>query len=150
MQQQDPARHPLIVGKLPNCHLSRGLTSLLHTRTVPNDARLIALLLASKGIADADERVLHQLMDFAHREFATYGFHLDIPSERGSVWISGYTSEIVSDAALFAEHAGRSGRVDVADVELAVKTRSAWEFEEAAPKDVSRTLRCYRDNDLAN
>jgi len=36
--------------------------------SVPNTARLIALMLASQGIEDADERVLHQLMDFSHRE----------------------------------------------------------------------------------
>lgn len=36
--------------------------------TVPTTARLIALMLASQGVEDADERVLHQLMDFAHRK----------------------------------------------------------------------------------
>jgi transcription initiation factor TFIID subunit 9B len=29
---------------------------------------LLALILASKGIQDADERVIHQLLDFAYRE----------------------------------------------------------------------------------
>lgn len=36
---------------------------------VPRDGRLLALILASKGIQDADERVIHQLLDFAYRKF---------------------------------------------------------------------------------
>ncbi|KAJ9116407.1 hypothetical protein QFC22_004849 [Naganishia vaughanmartiniae] len=81
--------------------------------TVPNDAKLIALMLAARGIQDADERVLHQLLDFAHR----------------------YTSDILQDAQAYADHANRPGRVETEDVELAVQARSGWEFTEAAPKD---------------
>jgi hypothetical protein len=77
-------------------------------------------------------------MDFAHRAFR----HLhhttkNTPAECPVILLAGYTAEIVSDAAAFAEHAGRAGKLEVSDVELAVRTRSAWEFEEAAPKDVS-------------
>jgi hypothetical protein len=36
--------------------------------SVPRDGRLISLIAASKGVEDADERVIHQLLDFAHRE----------------------------------------------------------------------------------
>jgi hypothetical protein len=39
-----------------------------HVLIVPRDGRLIALILASKGVGDADDRVIHQLLDFAHRE----------------------------------------------------------------------------------
>lgn len=39
---------------------------------VPRDGRLLALILASKGIQDADDRVIHQLLDFAHRELFLY------------------------------------------------------------------------------
>jgi hypothetical protein len=39
------------------------------TRKVPRDGRLIALILASKGVGDADDRVIHQLLDFSHRTF---------------------------------------------------------------------------------
>lgn len=41
---------------------------VLELTTVPRDGRLLALILASKGIQDADERVIHQLLDFAYRE----------------------------------------------------------------------------------
>jgi hypothetical protein len=36
--------------------------------SVPRDGRLISLILASKGIEDADERVIHQLLDFSYRK----------------------------------------------------------------------------------
>ncbi|KAJ9124726.1 hypothetical protein QFC24_003094 [Naganishia onofrii] len=88
-------------------------TASSSTPTLPNDAKLIALMLAARGIQDADERVLHQLLDFAHR----------------------YTSDILQDAQSFADHANRPGRVETEDVELAVQARSGWEFTEAAPKD---------------
>ena len=35
--------------------------------TVPRDARLISLILASMGIEDAEPAVLVQLLEFAHR-----------------------------------------------------------------------------------
>jgi transcription initiation factor TFIID subunit 9B len=34
---------------------------------IPRDARLLSLILASKGIDDADDRVLQQLLDFSYR-----------------------------------------------------------------------------------
>lgn len=38
------------------------------TETLPRDARLIALLLASNpSVSDAQPGVLHQLLEFAHR-----------------------------------------------------------------------------------
>ncbi|KAJ9090741.1 hypothetical protein QFC20_007834 [Naganishia adeliensis] len=80
---------------------------------LPTDAKRIALMLAARGIQDADERVLHQLLDFAHR----------------------YTSDILEDAQSYADHANRPGRIETTDVELAVQARSGWEFTEAAPKD---------------
>jgi hypothetical protein len=39
-------------------------------KLVPRDGRLISLILASKGIEDADERVIHQLLDFSHRKLS--------------------------------------------------------------------------------
>lgn len=44
--------------------------------TVPRDGRLISLILASKGIEDADERVIHQLLDFS-RSVYNYLFSLE-------------------------------------------------------------------------
>jgi hypothetical protein len=41
---------------------------------VPRDGRLISLILASKGVQDADERVLQQLMDFSYRELPPFHY----------------------------------------------------------------------------
>lgn len=44
-------------------------TSASATVDLPRDARIIALILASKGIEDATPQVIHQLLEFAHRQF---------------------------------------------------------------------------------
>lgn len=58
-----------------------------------------------------------------------------------SSWVSlyflGYTTDLLTDAKTYANHAGRPGVVETSDVELAVQTRSGYEFTEGAPKDVS-------------
>jgi histone H3/H4 len=50
---------------------------------------------------------------------------------------SGYTTDLLTDAKTYANHAGRPGTVETTDVEMAVQTRSGYEFTEGAPKDVS-------------
>jgi transcription initiation factor TFIID subunit 9B len=41
------------------------------------------------------------------------------------------------DAQTYADHAGRGGKVEKEDIELAVQARAGWEFDEAPPRDVS-------------
>ncbi|KAA1118917.1 Transcription initiation factor TFIID subunit 9 [Puccinia graminis f. sp. tritici] len=72
--------------------------------STPRDARIIALLLASMGVQSASEGVVRVLMEFAHR----------------------YTVDILSDALVYAEHAGRAHAAhgpDVEDVRLAVQAK---------------------------
>ena len=66
---------------------------------------------------DAQPGVLHQLLEFSHR----------------------YTAQVLSDALVYAEHAGRSGKVEMDDVVLAVQARVGWEFGGRVPKEV----RCF-------
>lgn len=88
--------------------------------TLPPTARSIALLIASTpGVQDAQPGVLHQLLEFAHR----------------------YTSQIITDGMVYAEHAGRSGKLDMDDVMLAVQARVGWEFGGRIPKEVYSFLR---------
>lgn len=71
---------------------------------VPRDARIVTLLLASMGVQSASEGVVRVLMEFAHR----------------------YTVDILSDALVYAEHAGRAHAAhgpDVEDVRLAVQAK---------------------------
>lgn len=94
--------------------------------TIPPTARAIALLLASTPtVQDAQPGVLHQLLEFSNR----------------------YTAQVLSDALVYAEHAGRSGKVEMEDVVLAVQARVGWEFGGRVPKEV----RCVRsrNNDSA-
>ena len=85
--------------------------------TLPPTARAIALLLASTpSVHDAQPGVLHQLLEFAHR----------------------YTTQVLSDAQVYADHAGRAGKIEMEDVVLAVQARVGWEFGGRVPKEVGR------------
>ncbi|BGP38889.1 Transcription initiation factor TFIID subunit 9 [Rhodotorula kratochvilovae] len=75
---------------------------------LPRDARLIALILAAAGAEDCEEGVVRMLVEFAHR----------------------YTSDILTDSLMYAEHA-RSSSASTApivptvdDVRLAVQART--------------------------
>ena len=90
---------------------------------LPPSARAIALLVASTpGVHDAQPGVLHQLLEFAHR----------------------YTANVLADAQVYSEHAGRGGKPDLDDVTLAVQARVGWEFGGRIPKEVCPSLPLYR------
>lgn len=89
---------------------------------LPSTARGIALLLSSApAIQDAQPGVLHQLLEFSHR----------------------YTSQVLTDAAVYSEHAGRGGKVEQDDVTLAVQARVGWEFGGRVPKEVCSYFQLY-------
>ncbi|KAI9635821.1 transcription initiation factor IID, 31kD subunit-domain-containing protein [Dioszegia hungarica] len=90
------------------------------SRPIPRDGRLISLILASKGIQDADERVLQQLMDFSYR----------------------YTADVLQNAQALSDHASRPGpgKIEKDDVELAIMMRKRYEFFEAPPRDYLASL----------
>jgi len=91
----------------------------LQADTLPPTARAIALLLASTpSIQDAQPGVLHQLLEFSHR----------------------YVSQVLSDALVYAEHAGRPGKVEGDDVILAIQARVGWEFGGRVPKEYIESL----------
>ncbi|KAJ2960869.1 hypothetical protein NQZ79_g3876 [Umbelopsis isabellina] len=78
----------------------------------PRDAKIISLLLQSHGVHDFDPKVVHQLLEFAHR----------------------YTSDVFQDALVYAEHAGRQD-IDLADVQLAVQGRVSHSFTGPPPRE---------------
>ncbi|KAI0952550.1 hypothetical protein AcV7_008312 [Taiwanofungus camphoratus] len=87
--------------------------------SLPPTARAIALLLASTPtVQDAQPGVLHQLLEFSHR----------------------YTTQVLSDALVYSDHAGRSGKVEMEDVILAVQARVGWEFGGRVPKEYMLSL----------
>ncbi|KAG6855018.1 hypothetical protein C0991_005947 [Blastosporella zonata] len=86
---------------------------------LPPTARAIALLVSSTpAVQDAQPGVLHQLLEFSHR----------------------YTTQVLSDASVYAEHAGRGGKVEIDDVVLAVQARVGWEFGGRVPKEYILSL----------
>jgi transcription initiation factor TFIID subunit 9B len=86
---------------------------------LPPTARAISLILASTpSVHDAQPGVLHQLLEFAHR----------------------YTAQVLSDAQVYADHAGRPGKIEMDDVVLAVQARVGWEFGGRVPKEVRVSL----------
>ena len=93
--------------------------------SIPPSARAIALLLASTPtVQDAQPGVLHQLLEFSNR----------------------YTAQVLSDALVYAEHAGRSGKVEMDDVVLAVQARVGWEFGGRVPKEVRSPAFSFPDH----
>lgn len=91
---------------------------------VPRDARLVALILASMGVADVQPEVLLQLLEFAHR----------------------YTYDVLSDALVYADHAsGRqaSTNVTLEDVSLAIQSRVNYSFTKPPEKDVSTLVNVF-------
>lgn len=83
--------------------------------SLPPTGRAIALLLASTpSVQDAQPGVIHQLLEFANR----------------------YTYYVLTDARVYAEHAGRQDKIEYDDVVLAVQARVGWEFGGRVPKEV--------------
>ncbi|KAF8211304.1 transcription initiation factor IID, 31kD subunit-domain-containing protein [Mycena galopus ATCC 62051] len=86
---------------------------------LPPTARAIALLLsATPSVQDVQPAVLHQLLDFSHR----------------------YTAHVLTDANVYAEYAGRAGKIEMDDVVLAVQARVGWEFGGRVPKEYILSL----------
>ncbi|ORY46948.1 hypothetical protein BCR33DRAFT_658498 [Rhizoclosmatium globosum] len=87
---------------------------------LPRNAKLVSLMMQAMGVDDFQPQVLPQLLDFVHR----------------------YTLDVVGDAQLFAEHAGRS-EVDVDDVRLAVEGKLTHSFTGVPSKEVRGLIRTY-------
>jgi len=86
---------------------------------LPATARAISLLLASHpAVQDVHPGVVHQLLEFSHR----------------------YTYQVLSDALVYAEHAGRAGKVELEDVMLAIQARVGWELGGRVPKEFILSL----------
>lgn len=78
----------------------------------PRDARLISLILQSLGVEDYDPKVVHQLLEFAHR----------------------YTTDVLQDSLIYAEHANKND-IDLDDIQLAIQGRVNHSFTTPPPKE---------------
>ncbi|KAI8085238.1 transcription initiation factor IID, 31kD subunit-domain-containing protein [Thamnidium elegans] len=78
----------------------------------PRDARIVSLILQSLGVEDYDPKVVHQLLEFAHR----------------------YTSDVFQDSLIYAEHANKND-LDLDDIQLAIQGRVNHSFTTPPPKE---------------
>ncbi|KAF5393933.1 hypothetical protein D9757_000169 [Collybiopsis confluens] len=86
---------------------------------LPPTARAVALILSSTpSVQDAQPGVLHQLLEFSNR----------------------YTQQVLTDARVYADHAGRQDKLDIDDVVLAVQARVGWEFGGRIPSEYILSL----------
>ncbi|CAD6887960.1 unnamed protein product [Tilletia controversa] len=100
------------------------LPALVAGAPIPRDARIIALIMYSMGITDADPAVLLQLLEFAHR----------------------YTHDVLQDALVYSDHAASrstgaaTGNLSLEDIQLAIQSRVNYSFTHPPPKDVLVSL----------
>ncbi|KAK0552130.1 Transcription initiation factor TFIID subunit 9 [Tilletia horrida] len=89
---------------------------------IPRDARIIAMIMYSMGITDADPAVLLQLLEFAHR----------------------YTHDVLQDALVYSDHAASrsssTSGISLDDIQLAIQSRVNYSFTAPPPKDVLLSL----------
>ncbi|KAJ3342882.1 Transcription initiation factor TFIID subunit 9B [Entophlyctis luteolus] len=81
---------------------------------LPRNAKLVSLLMQAMDVTDYHPAVLPQALEFMHRKY---------PLVTGTR----YVLDVVGDAQLFAEHAGRS-ELAVDDVRLAIEGKLSHSF----------------------
>lgn len=102
----------------------------------PRTAKVVEILLESMGITDFEPRIVQQLLEYGYREQARPG------CLRVSDWAFralGYSTEVLQDAQVFAEHASRNS-VQAADIRLAIESRAQQFLASPPTRDVGRQL----------
>ncbi|CAG8447694.1 8048_t:CDS:2 [Ambispora gerdemannii] len=79
----------------------------------PRDAKIISLILSSVGVEEYEPKVVQQLLEFAHR----------------------YSVDVLQDALIYSEHAGRINDLDLEDVKLAIQGRVNHSFTSPPSKE---------------
>jgi len=88
----------------------------LQNADVPKDAKIIAMLFQSMGIDHYQPRVVNQMLEFMYR----------------------YVSEVLLDAQLYMEHAGRS-EIELSDIRLSIQSR-VNSFTQPPPRELLLAL----------
>ena len=95
--------------------IPENVEEIANSTECPEDARVIAQVLLSMGVKECEPRVINQLLEFAHR----------------------YTTQVLSDSLVYADHAGRAQNPEVDDVQFAIKMRVE---EYSSAPSLERTL----------
>ncbi|KAG0253174.1 hypothetical protein DFQ27_007625 [Actinomortierella ambigua] len=118
MARQHLQNDQTLIGPAPDttfedlaCKFRRNVEDMFELLFI-EDAAMISLILQSLEVEDAEQNVIHQLLDFAHR----------------------YTVDVFQDALLYSEHAGTND-VGLDDVRLAIQGRVNHSFTSPPPKE---------------
>ncbi|PVV01799.1 hypothetical protein BB560_003771, partial [Smittium megazygosporum] len=77
---------------------------------IPNEHKIISLILRSQGVEDCDSNVTNLLLEYAKR----------------------YTEDVLKDALIYSEYAGKN-EIDNDDIQLAIQGRTSYSF--SSPPD---------------
>ena len=86
---------------------------LIKSPDVPDDAKIIILILKSMGVERYEQRVVHQLLDFVHR----------------------YAMKALKGAKVYSNHAKKS-KIDIDDLRMAIKAILTNSFIPTPPREV--------------
>mmetsp|Transcript_2993 Transcript_2993/g.10795 ORF Transcript_2993/g.10795 Transcript_2993/m.10795 type:complete len:145 (-) Transcript_2993:93-527(-) len=90
---------------------------------VPQDGKVVLAILKSMGVEEVDSRVVPQFLEFIFR----------------------YTSDILEEAQVYAEHAGRPD-IQFEDIKLAIQCRVNFSFTQPPPREVQIELAQQRNS----
>jgi len=96
---------------------------VLNSSEVPEEAKLVALILKSMGVEEYEPNVIPQFLEFMHR----------------------YVTDVLQDSLIYAEHSGK-GVLDLEDVRLAIQSRVNYSFTQPPPREVMLELAQRKNN----
>ncbi|PNW81375.1 hypothetical protein CHLRE_07g353350v5 [Chlamydomonas reinhardtii] len=106
---------------------ARGAGGAVSDGAQPQDVATMHALLRSMGVEEFEPRVVNQLMDFMYK----------------------YTTDVLLDAEVFSEHAGRQpGQVDASGVTMAIQSRTALYVQPPPQERVTELARQVNDTAL--
>lgn len=96
----------------PGSKDATSLEGVLKSTEMPQEAKIVALILQSMGVEEYEPNVIHQFLEFMHR----------------------YVADVLQDALVYADHASKS-TLDLEDVRLAIQSRVNYSFTQPPPRD---------------
>ncbi|KAL6075727.1 Transcription initiation factor TFIID subunit 9 [Balamuthia mandrillaris] len=106
---------------------SQSPDSVIKSKKMPREAKILALILKSMGVDKYEPLVLNQFLEFMHR----------------------YVSDVLQDSLVYSEHANKR-ELDLDDVRLAIQSRVNSSFTQPPPREFQAELaQCKNRTPLA-
>lgn len=113
------------------------MDELLSSPDVPQDAKLIVLILKSMGVTQYDPAVVVQLLEFTHRKWKSKLEGFDGCLTKKKKKKKGYAVEVLSDAMQYAAHTDSKASIDIGDLKMAIQARVNTSFTPAPSREVT-------------